>query len=305
LAEIEVWRNSVAAWECDGMGHLNVGFYVRNVMEALAGFADELGMPGAFGAAADSTLIVRDQHIRFLREAHVGAPLSMTAGVLAMDETTARLLCLMRHASGDFAASFQTVVTHATSREGRAFPWPDRVRARAEAFAVEVPEKAAPRSIGLEPIATRASLARADELGLLQTGLGVVMPADCDAFGRLRTEGFMARFSDGMPHLFAASGRMGQGERERRVGGAALEYRVVHHAWPRAGDRIALRSGFGGGDNRFQRLFHWMLDPVSGRPWASAMAISVALDLEARKIITLSDEETAARNAAATAGLSL
>ena len=37
MAEIEVWRGGVATWECDAMGHLNVGFYVMKSMEALAG----------------------------------------------------------------------------------------------------------------------------------------------------------------------------------------------------------------------------------------------------------------------------
>src|SRR2546421_309752 len=66
---VEVWRGSVAMWECDAMGHLNVGFYVAKSVEGLAALAAELGMPGAFAADARATLIVREQHIRFLREA--------------------------------------------------------------------------------------------------------------------------------------------------------------------------------------------------------------------------------------------
>ena len=292
MAEIEVWRGSVAAWVCDAMGHLNVGFYVARSIEALAGLAAELGLGRAFAADASATLIVREQYIRFLREARPNAPLAMTGAVLEMGETDARIVLALRHASGELAACFQTVVVHATAREGRAFPWPDRVRARAEALAGEVPEGGAARSISLEPVETHASLERAEALGLARTAMGAVMPQDCDPFGRMRTEGFMQRLSDAVPHLFARNGRPG-GEKRPNRGGAALEYRLIHHAWPRAGDRVDLRSGAGGGDARFQRLFHWMLDPASGRPWATAQAISVALDLEARKIITLSDGELA------------
>ena len=106
MAEIEVWRGSVAAWECDGMGHLNVGFYVAKSMQALGGMAAELGMAGVFGVQTESTLMVREQHIRFLREARPGAPLSMTGGVLEIGESEIRLLFLMRHHSGELAASF-------------------------------------------------------------------------------------------------------------------------------------------------------------------------------------------------------
>ncbi|HET6971268.1 MAG TPA: thioesterase family protein [Phenylobacterium sp.] len=305
MAEIEVWRGGVAAWEADEMGHLNVGFYVVKAMEALAGLAAELGMARAFAPAAEATLVVREQHIRFLREARPGTALSMTGGVLEIGESDARLLFLMRHPSGELAASFQMAVTHATARDARAFPWPDRMRARAEALSTQVPESAAPRSVGLEPIETQASLQRAEALGLLHTGLGVVSDADCDAFGRMRPEGFMQRLSNAIPHLFAA-GRPGREAGDRgRVGGAALEYRLVQHAWPRAGDRVMLRSGFSGGDARFRRLTHWMLDPDSGRPWASAEAIAVSFDLDARKIITLSDAEFARVQAEVTPGLTL
>jgi len=304
VAEVEVWRGGVASWECDQMGHLNVGFYVAKSMEALAGLAAELGMPGAFAANAEATLVVREQHIRFIKEARPGAPLTITGGVIGMGEADARLMLLMRHQTGELAASFQTLVVHATARDGRPFPWPDRIRARAGALSAEVPENAAPRSIGLQPVETQASLARAGELGLIRTGLRVVDAQDCDAFGRMRTETFMHRLSDGIPHFFAGR-RPGTVDTDRKVGGAALEYRLIHHAWPRAGDRLELRSGSAGGDARFRRLVHWLLDPDTGRPWGSAEAIAVSFDLETRKLITLSDEEFARVEADAVRGLGL
>ncbi|WP_374467771.1 thioesterase family protein [Phenylobacterium sp.] len=301
---VEVWRGSVATWECDAMGHLNVGFYVAKSMEGLAGLAAELGMPQAFAPHADATLLVREQHIRFIKEARPGAPLHMTGGVVDMGEDTARLLLLLHHRTGELAASFQTVVAHATPRDGCVFPWPERIRRRAEALAIAVPEKAAPKSIGLDPVESRASLARADELGLKRTALGAIRSADCDVFGRMRTELMMARISDGIPHFFDGQ-RPGSAEHGAKVGGAALEYRLVHLDWPRAGDRVELRSGPGGGDARFRRLVHWLLDPDTGRPWGAAEAIAVSFDLETRKIITLSDEALAAANATAVPGLSL
>lgn len=302
MAEVEVWRGSVAAWECDAMGHLNVGFYVARSMEALTALAAELGLPRAFTADAGATLMVREQYIRFLREARTNAPLTITGGVLEIGQDDARLQFVMRHADGGVAAAFQTVVRHVTAREGRAFPWSDSTRARAAALAVTVPEGGGPRSISLEPVETAASLARADALGLPLTGRGAVLASHCDPFGRLLTEGFMQRLSGAIPHLFAASGRPGGAPRPNQ-GGAAMEYRILVHAWPRAGDRLELRSGIGGGDNRVQRLFHWILDPESGRPWATAQAISVAFDLQTRKIITFTDEELAGMRRGWTEGL--
>ncbi|HEY8615201.1 thioesterase family protein [Phenylobacterium sp.] len=301
---VEVWRGSVATWECDAMGHLNVGFYVAKSMEGLVGLAAELGMPHAFAPHAGATLIVREQHIRFIKEARPGAPLHMMGGVVEIGDDTARLLLLLLHQNGDVAASFQTVVAHATPRDGCAFSWPERIRRRAAELAITVPDKAAPRSIGLAPVESQASLARANELGLKRTALGAVRASDCDTFGRMRTELMMARISDGIPHFFGGR-RPGEGEHQGKVGGAALEYRLLHFDWPRAGDRVELRSAPAGGDARFRRLVHWLLDPDTGRAWGSAEAIAVSFDLETRKIITLSEEALAAANAEAAPGLSL
>jgi acyl-CoA thioester hydrolase len=286
------------------MGHLNVGFYVAKSMEGLTALAAELGMAGAFAADARATLIVREQHIRFLREARPGMALTMTGGVVEMGESGARLLFLLRHADGALAASFQTLVDHVTARDARAFPWPARVLAGAEALRIEVPPEAAPRSIGLGPVESRASLARANELGLRRTGLGAVRPNDCDLFGRMRTELMMARISDGIPHFL--QGRSLNGEPAgARAGGAALEYRLIHLDWPRAGDRVELRSGAAGGDARFRKLTHWLLDPDSGRAWGAAEAIAVSFDLETRKIVTLSDAALAEADAQVIEGLTL
>lgn len=302
---VEVWRGSVATWECDSMGHLNVGFYVAKAMEALIGLAAELGMPHAFAPHADATLIVREQHIRFLREAHVGARLHIDAGVLEMGEDEARVLLLMRHHDGELAASFQMRVVHATSREGRAFPWPDWARAQAETMMIEAPEKARPRSVVLGPVETAASLPRALELGLKRIGLGAFRAVDCDSFGRMRTELVMARISDSVAHLMA--GRLADlaAEGGRNLGAVVLEYRLIYLDWPRAGSRYELRSGFSGAEPRLRRMIHWFLDPASGRPWASGEAVAAVFDLETRKTMALTETELAAWAEASTPGLTI
>jgi acyl-CoA thioester hydrolase len=301
---VEVWRGGVATWECDAMSHLNVGFYVAKSMEGLTALAAELGMVRAFAPDARATLIVREQHIRFLREARPGMALTMVGGVVEMGESSARLLFLLRHVDGGLAASFQTVVDHVTARDARAFPWPARVRARGDALRLTVPPQAAPRSIGLTPVKSRASLARANQLHLARTGLSAIRASDCDPFGRMRTELMMARISDGIPHLMQARSASGE-PGGARPGGAALEYRLIHLDWPRAGDRVELRSGAAGGDARFRRYVHWLLDPDSGRAWGVAEAIAVSFDLQTRKIVTLDDEALTQADAGVVKGLTL
>ncbi|MGR4865593.1 thioesterase family protein [Caulobacter sp. LARHSG274] len=309
LPGVEIWRGGVNTWDCDEMGHMNVRFYVSRAMEGLAGLAAELGLPHAFSPYANATLVVREQHIRFLREAHAGAALHMLGGVIAISETEARLLQLLVHtATGQVAATFQTTVAHVTPREGEAFPWPGVVHQRAEALKVEVPDLAKARSLDLSPFTPTASLARADQLGLTRIGLGALTPTDCDVFGRMRGEQFIGRVSDGV-NAFIAPFRDTVAAladpKPARIGGVVLEYRLAQLAWPRAGDRVELRSGLVGADSRTLRVAHWMLDPTTGRPWATSEAIAVTFDLDARKLVPISDAARAALTEKAVAGLGL
>ncbi|HEX5379704.1 MAG TPA: thioesterase family protein, partial [Phenylobacterium sp.] len=277
--------------------------------EALGGLAARLGMPRAFAADAGATLLVREQHIRFLREAKAGTSLTATGGVVEIGETDARILVVMRHLSGEPAATFQMVVAHVTAGDLRPFPWPARVQAAARALKVEIPAFAAARSIDLAPVAApTASLARADELGLRRIGLGTIQVQELDPFGRMRGEMFIARVSDGVARLFGDT-RPGpaamEGEAPRRIGGAVLEYRVLHHDWPRAGDHAEFRSGFADCTSRTRRVFHWMVDPISGKAWGSAEAVVISFDLDARKVVDITPEAQAAFMAQAVAGLAL
>lgn len=298
LPGVEIWRGGVNTWDCDEMGHMNVRHYVVRAQEGLIGLAAELGLPGAFSPHANATLLVKEHHIRFLREAHAGAPLTMLGGVIEMGETDARLLQLLIHpATGELAATFQTTVIHATPREGQPFPWPRIARERAEALMVEVPEKARARSVDLSPFAPTASLARADALKLSRIGLGGLLPTDCNVYGRMRAEQFIGRVSDGIGafiHPFRDLVVEHAEHRPQRMGGAVLEYRIAYLAWPRIGDRIDIRSGLVGTDARTMRVVHWMLDPATGEPWGTSEAVAITFDLDARKVVPVSDAARAA-----------
>jgi len=288
FAGLEVWRGGVNTWECDEMGHMNVRFYVAKAMEGMAAMASALGLYGAYHPNAEATLLVKDQHIRFMREARPGAALHMVGGLLDISETEVRVLELLFHSvSGEVAASFQTTLAHVTARDARPFPWSARTRALAEDLFIQVPQGVGPRSLDLKPSQGRASLAEAKRLNLITLGAGALGGIDCDVFGRMRPELMIGRISDGIPTLSAALGpRHGPDHPPpARMGGAVLEYRTAYLAWPGAGDRFEIKSGLSGVDERTTRYVHWMLDPDSGRAWGSVMAVAVGLDLDARKIV--------------------
>ena len=262
------------------------------MLEGLAGLAAHLGMPDAFTPHTESTLIVASHHFRFLKEAKAGAPLHMTGGVVRWDPQGAGILQVLWHSrTGEPAATVLTDLLHVRPRDGRPFPWPSRAKAAAESLSVEVPPFAAPRSVsagGRAPVdaLTPQALAR-----LTPIGAGVIMPDQVDVFGRMRAEQFIGRVSDGVPALLAGvRERVAEASPEegpRRIGGAVLEYRLAYLDWPRCGDHVRLCSGLAGFEDKTQRIGHWMIDPISGAPWAFAEAVAVNFDLDTRKAATI------------------
>jgi acyl-CoA thioester hydrolase len=289
----EIWRGGVTPWQCDEMGHMNVRFYLSIAAEGLAGLAAMLGMPHAFATGASSTLLVQEHHVRFLKEARPGAGLVMTGGLLDIGETEATLVQLLYHVTGEPAAAITAKVRHVTPRDLRPFPWTRATHQRVEAMRVEAPDFARPRSVALDPVETMANLGRAEALGMPVVAGGAIMPADCDVFGRMLPEQLLNRVYASVGHIIRPSHEAllkAEPDLDGRLGGAAVEFRALYHAWPRAGDRVELRSAHRELTAKARRVVHWLLDPTSGRPWASAEMVSLFLDLKARKSLTLSDE---------------
>ena len=308
---IALYAGSANTWECDEMGHLNVRFYVRRAMEGLGLLALRLGMGGIFRTDARATLTPLDQHIRFLKEVRAGAPLTMVGGVLEWSVDGGVIYQELRHGDGTPAASFRTVVAHASPKSLMPFPWPKRMHADLEALKCALPAHGAARSIDLSVVPAIATLSRADSLGIQQVGAGIVAPEDCDGAGRMRPELVIGRVSDAVPNLLsgwrtavgkAAAHADGQ---PLAAGAAVLEYRLAYRRWPKIGDGVVVGSGVIDVQAKTHRLGHWLLDPLSGEAWATCEAVAVVFDLKARKAIAPAAAQRKALEALIVPGLTI
>lgn len=264
----EVWRGTANAWQCDHLGHMNTRFYLAIVEEGIA----------ALGFAAAT---VRAQHMRFHREARAGAALHATGQILSEGD----LLFVLRHSETDqVAATFRLWIGTGALWQGQG----------------EIPKEAQPRSVKLEDVPLTASVRRAEELGLRRTGLGTITQ---DVWG---LSGFMGRVADSVSHLPSGDWRsVLERTAQVRVGGALVEFQTVHARWPRLGDRCEVRSGLAGCTDRVTYAVHWLLDPITGEPWAAVRAVGVPLDLEARRLVALTPEAQEAYRAASVPELGL
>lgn len=308
---VETYRGSVNAWECDENQHMNVRFYGARAMEGLAFLAAAMEIPGAFKERASSTLIPTDMHMRFLREAHQGAPLSMRGGLLEIGDEEAVTYQELTHADGTPAAAFTIRVAHVNPVDGRRFAWSDRTRACAAKLMCKAPPHGQPRSVDFATPPSDPTRALAEELGAMVVGRLAVTPDHCDPFGWMRAELFIGRVSDAVPNLLtkwreaAAQDAAARDGVAKAAGGAVLEYRMAPRRWPRAGDLIEVRSGVVEVAEKTNRLVHWLHDPVTGHAWATAEAVAVAFDLITRKTIPIPPERRALLEAGMVKGMTI
>ena len=309
---IEVYRGSPNTWECYEMGHMNVRFYAAKMMEGLGTFAAHAGMPHAFLKNAYSTIRPRDNHIRFIREAHAANPFHMMAGVLDVTDTSVKVYLELRHGDGKPCATYQVWLDHIDTITETPFAWSPRTLAVFEDLRTDFDPKLGPRSVPTDAApAQNARMADADSVGAPVIGRGLILPDQCDALGWMKTEFFLGRVSDSVPNLLhdwrqnisRATQQHADGEETKPIGGAVLEYRLVYRKWPRAGDLFVMRSSIGEQTGKTNGLFHWMLDPQSGEAWMTSQAAVINFDLETRKAIELPQAQKEAFRQIAPKGL--
>jgi acyl-CoA thioester hydrolase len=112
----------------------------------------------------------------------------------------------------------------------------------------------------------------------------------------------MGRIVDGIGHFFAA---LRGGQRPPGIGGAALEYRFVFHAWPRVSDIIEVRSALTAVTPKTMQVTHFVFDLETGECIANAQAVVVWFDLTARKAVAIPAEALAELQTQVVSGLSL
>ncbi|MEM6534780.1 MAG: thioesterase family protein [Pseudomonadota bacterium] len=286
---IPLWKGSANTWDCDELGHMNVRVYVEKSLEGIGAFSAAINMPHAFQANAPSTLLVAEQHIRFIREVFAAKPVSMVGCILEHDETSVLLYQEMRQGDGSPAAAFRTRLIHAETKSGRPFPWSQRSLTALDALKGTPPEETRPRGLSpdTQPLPdAEVNLEKVQKVGAMEIGRGLVPPTHCDLNGRMLPSWTIGRISDSVPNLlYGWRSKVADANNQSRIGGAVLEYRTIYRSWPRAGDRFVIHTGLNEIAEKTHQLVHWTLNADTGTPFATSAALAVSLDLDARKII--------------------
>lgn len=289
---LEIYRNSVQTWEIDMMGHMNVKFYVEKSVAALAMLGQHLGLGPRFARESGARLVPTEHHVRFLQEQRPGAPVVINAGIV--EATRERLVVyqeMVNAASSGVAATFIVTVTLQDCVSGESRPIPEHVLEQAATWQTEIPAHGAPRGLEMASPRPGPTLDEAVSRGMLSTWKGPVLPRMCDGNGRLVTEAHMGIVSDAIPNLLVHL--TAEDRSESSLGGAALEYRFVYRRSAAEGDLLELRSGIKAVSTKTYQFGHWLFDAATGECVATAEAVAVLLDLEARKAVVIPEASRA------------
>lgn len=291
---LEVLRSSVNTWDCDTMGHMNVRHYFGRANDGLSVLSLQLGLSPRALAERGLMLRARDQHLRFSRELRPGAGFSLHAGVV--EERAAQLTTYeeLRTVRDEVSATVVSECVLLDVKTGEPAPWPATLLEAARGARCSVPAYAAARGVVARAGRGRITRERALAIGMLPGYLGPVRPEDCDAQGVLLEAACMGRISDGISHFFRG---LHGGTRPEGIGGAALEYRFVFHAWPRLSDVIEVRSALSGLGPKALQVTHYLFDLESSQCFAASQAVVVWFDLSARKAVAIPEEVRAALQA--------
>jgi len=279
------YRGSVNAWECDENSHLNVRFLLAKVDQGLPFALDALGLrPAEHGALPR----IRSQHVRFLREARLAAPLTAYAGLAASNDNVLTFYSELRHSRTEEVMAAVLTEVELVGADGTR----RRVALPRDAVTCEVPEHGLPRGIGPGAAKLRPEQGSAAELGFVEIGRGCISPWECDLQGELEPFQYVGRISDSVVNLMAhfqtdeELSRRSRGEE----GGALVELRIVHHAPLRKGDLFTIESGIAAVGRKTQHIVHLFFDGRTGACVATAEGIAVAMDLKTRRAVELPEE---------------
>lgn len=269
------------------MGHMNVRHYFGRANEGLSVLSLQLGLGPRELQERGLMLRARDQHIRFSKELRPGAGFLLRAGGLAHTEDVLSTYQELRTVSDEVSATVVTELCLLERASQNAVPWPGKVREGLNQLQCELPSYAAPRGVVQRAGRVRPTRGEVIARGMLPGYLGPVTAADCDADGVMRESACIGRIADGIAHFFT---RLQGGGRPEGIGGAALEYRFVFHAWPRLNDVIEVRSALSALNNKAMQVTHYMFDVATSECFASSQAVVVWFDLVARKAIAFPDD---------------
>ncbi len=285
----ETYRGSVAAWECDQYGHMNIQFYVGRISDAAASIMMEAGFGRDAFVKHRLGSVAVNQKIDYLNELHAGDLVRMETGMIEAEGRKIRFHHRLYNAeTGALCMKADVLALCFNLDQRKSVPLPDDIREGFAKFRVS----------GEEP-AAQAALPQASQ-GFVATGRAPVQPWECDRMGHLNVQFYLSRFAEAEKQLLLA---LGYGPQRRRADQAAirpLHHRIQFRRENHEGAVLTLRSGIRDAAADRLMLYHELYEAETGTLSATAEAVVVLDRLDGGGFLPLPDDvKQAARTLAA------
>lgn len=133
---VETCRGVVYPWQCDHMGHLNVTQYVALYDVATWQLFGLMGLTPSLLRESGRGMAAVRQVIEYQRELLVGDLIVISSQILEVGERKVRFAHEMRDATtGELSSTCEMTAVHLDREARKAVPFPEAVRATAEALA--------------------------------------------------------------------------------------------------------------------------------------------------------------------------
>ncbi|MBT7335796.1 MAG: acyl-ACP thioesterase [Gammaproteobacteria bacterium] len=286
--------------EIDGLGHMNVRYYLARMETANRTLIDGLHLD----AEALGTDFLRrvDTYTRFKREQFEGATLHTLGAVIEINERGIQSYVEVRNPdTQETAATFilTTALTDQSTRKN--LPFPQAAYRQEKSSKASIPSYAQPRSLTLDTLNTHVTLSELEACipqintggmmsGQLET---LVEETDTDVDGWLRED---------LELMFLPFAKMAQNNSDaqgppvfhtadgRRVGWAVMESRTHLFGLPRLGQTLAYFSADLRVDTKSRLSRRWAFARDSQQLLGISDTVGVCVDLDARRAIAWPDE---------------
>lgn len=230
---IETYRGTVAAWECDHYGHMNVQHYMGRISDAAGTLLHAIGLGAEESRRLKLGFAALHQEIDYRRELLAGDIVVMQSGVAEAAGKKIRFRHRLLNAeTGEVSMTASVFGVFLDLDRRRATPMPAEVETRATALAIGDADILPSGPVNVlgpldAPVASQRSC---------------VNPWECDRMGHLNVQFYLARAADADAQLLAALGLGPARLRREGLVPRVLEHRIIFRRELHVGSVTAARS---------------------------------------------------------------
>ncbi|WP_374630569.1 acyl-CoA thioesterase [Ferrovibrio sp.] len=215
----ETYRGSVAAWECDQYGHMNVQFYVGRISDAAASTMLAAGMGQSALTERGLGIVAVNQNIDYVQELRAGALIRMESAIKSIEGRKVVFHHRLFDAeTGALAMQADVLGLCFDLKARKTTPFPDDLAQGFARLLMDGTESQKPHQIVPQALPEL-------EDGCLAGYRGPVNAWECDRMGHMNVQFYLGRAAEAVNHVFAA---LDLGATRLREDGLALRPHLHH-----------------------------------------------------------------------------